>query len=58
LDFAVNAGTGTSACGQRFIEYFTAGSAINFTATVPSSERGDYGSHPCSGGGSTFTMQS
>jgi hypothetical protein len=59
LDFAVNAGTGTGACGQRFIEYFPAGSPINFTATVPSSERRDYGPPTsCSGAGSTFTMQS
>jgi hypothetical protein len=59
LDFAVGAGTGNGGCGHGFIEYFTPGSAINFTATVPSSKPGDYGrSTPCSGAGSTFTMQS
>jgi hypothetical protein len=59
LDFAVGAGTGTGGCGHGFIEYFTPGSGINFTAAVPSSKPGDYGrSTPCSGAGSTFTMQS
>jgi hypothetical protein len=58
LDFGVVAGTGTGACWQRFIKYFTAGNAINFTAAVPTSQQGDYGSRSCSGAGSTFTMQS
>jgi hypothetical protein len=37
---------------------FPPGSAINFTATIPSTKRVDYRTVPCSGAGSTFTMQS
>ena len=56
LNFGIHAGT-TSGCGQGFIEYITAGSAINFTATVPNKTSGTY-SYTCLGGGSTFNMQS
>lgn len=55
LNFGVHAGT-QSGCGRGFIEYITAGSAINFTATVPSSKPG-YGL-TCRGGGSSFNMKS
>jgi hypothetical protein len=43
LDFGVHGG-GTVSCGQAFIKYITPGSAINFTATVPShtSSSGSY----------------
>ena len=54
LNFGVHAGS-TSGCGRGFIEYITPGSAINFTATVPS--RTGYGT-TCSGGGSSFNMKS
>ena len=54
LNFGVKAGS-TSGCGRGFIEYITPGSAINFTATVPS--RTGYGT-TCSGGGSSFNMKS
>ena len=37
LTFGVSDGT-TSRCGQGFTEYFTPGSAINFTAKVPSKQ--------------------
>ena len=56
LTFGVHAGS-TSGCGRGFIEYFTAGSAINFTATVPSKTPGSYGT-PCAGAGSTFNIKS
>jgi hypothetical protein len=55
LDFAV----GAVNCVQGFFEYFTPGSAINYTATVPSIRSEDYGrTTPCLGAGSTFTMLS
>jgi hypothetical protein len=54
LNFGVHAGS-ASGCGRGFIEYFTPGSAINFTATVPS--KVGYGT-TCSGGGSSFNMKS
>jgi hypothetical protein len=58
LNFGIHADV-TNGCGQGLIEYFTAGNAINYTATVPSSRPRDYGgSTPCQGAGSTFTMQS
>jgi hypothetical protein len=43
LNFGVHGG-GTYACGQALFEYITPGSAINFTATVPSytSSSGSY----------------
>ena len=56
LNFGVHAGS-TSGCGRGFIEYFTPGSAINFTATVPSKTPGSYGT-PCPGAGSSFNMKS
>jgi hypothetical protein len=56
LNFGLHAGT-TSGCGQGFIKYITPGSAINFTATVPSKTAGTY-DYTCLGGGSTFNMQS
>ncbi len=54
LNFGVKAGS-TSGCGRGLIEYITPGSAINFTATVPS--KVGYGT-TCSGGGSSFNMKS
>ncbi len=56
LNFGVHADT-TNGCGSGLIEYITPGSAINFTATVPSSRPG-YGGGTCLGAGSTFNMQS
>ena len=56
LNFGLHAGT-TSGCGQGFIEYITPGSAINFTATVPSKTPGSYGT-PCPGADSTFNIKS
>ena len=46
-----------SGCGRGYSEYFTAGSAINFTATVPNKTPGSYGT-PCAGAGSTFNIKS
>jgi hypothetical protein len=58
LDFGVGSAA-PNGCGRAFIEYFTPGSAINFTASVPSSKPGDYGrSTPCNGAGSSFNMMS
>ena len=56
LNFGVKAGS-TSGCGRGFIEDITAGSAINFTAIVPSKTPGKYGIL-CAGAGSSFNMQS
>ena len=56
LTFGVHGGS-TSGCGRGFTEYFTPGSPINFTATVPSKTPGKYGT-PCSGAGSSFNMKS
>jgi len=56
LNFGVKAGS-TSGCGRGFIEYITPGSAINFTATVPSKTPGSYGT-PCPGAGSSFNLKS
>jgi hypothetical protein len=56
MTFGVGSGS-TSGCGRGFIEYFTPGSAINFTAKEPSKTPGSYGT-PCPGAGSTFSMKS
>lgn len=54
LTFGVHGGS-TSGCGRGFIEYFTPGSAINFTATVPNKQPNGI---ICLGGGSTFNIKS
>jgi hypothetical protein len=54
LNFGVHAGS-TSGCGRGLIEYFTPGSAINFTATVPSKQPNGI---ICLGAGSSFNMKS
>ena len=54
LNFGVHGGS-TSGCGRGFIEYFTPGSAINFTATVPNKQPNGI---ICSGGGSSFNIKS
>ena len=55
LNFGV--GSSPSGCGRGLTEYFTAGSAINFTAKEPSKTPGSYGT-PCPGADSTFRIQS
>ena len=54
LNFGVGSGNG---CGRGLTEYITPGSAINFTATVPSKTPGSYGT-PCPGADSSFRIQS
>ena len=54
LTFGVGSANG---CGRGFIEYFTAGSPINFTAKEPSKTPGSYGT-ACAGAGSTFNIKS
>ncbi len=54
LTFGVHGGS-TSGCGRGFIEYFTPGSAINFTATVPNKQPNGI---ICAGAGSTFNIKS
>ena len=54
LTFGVHGGT-PSGCGRGFIEYFTPGSPINFTATVPSKQPNGI---LCQGAGSTFNIKS
>ena len=54
LTFGVHGGS-TSGCGRGFTEYFTPGSAINFTATVPNKQPNGI---LCAGAGSTFNIKS
>ena len=54
LTFGVGSGNG---CGRGYSEYFTAGSAINFTAKEPIKTPGSYGT-PCPGADSTFNIKS
>ena len=54
LTFGVGSSNG---CGRGYSEYFTAGSAINFTAKEPIKTPGSYGT-PCPGADSTFNIKS
>lgn len=48
--------SGPTDCGRGFSEEFKPGSAINFTAKVPSTDAD--GDHTCLGAGSSFNMKS